>query len=406
MKINNLNIFFYFILSISLFFDLFFNIDTAGSGGFIVDYDSTWPLVENPLAYKANLDFKFPLHYYIASIIYKIVNDKEIVRFVYCLLAIPIPYLFFLCLKVKFKKINLNNLFLFSLIIFLLPSFRSAAVWPNTHITGIFFFLVALFYFLKWETKKEFKKLNVEIILTIFFMSLTVYSRQIYAMIFFYFMIIFFRKLSFTFFLKTSFIVGLFALPGIIFVIILPRILQVTFEFKLYNSLLVNSSIISLYLIPFFAIIYFFENKLNLFKGKIFALLTIVTFVLICAFFFDYNYLMGGGYFIKLSKIMFNNFYIFYLTSIIGFFFIYILSKESIENLILNLIILLSISAFIIFMKYFEPMYIILLFLLFKTKLTNIFLKKNKYIYFYHLYFLIYLASAIANNYYLFSKNI
>ena len=406
MKINNLNIFFYFILSISLFFDLFFNIDTAGSGGFIVDYDSTWPLVENPLAYKANLDFKFPLHYYIASIIYKIVNDKEIVRFVYCLLAIPIPYLFFLCLKVKFKKINLNNLFLFSLIIFLLPSFRSAAVWPNTHITGIFFFLVALFYFLKWETKKEFKKLNVEIILTIFFMSLTVYSRQIYAMIFFYFMIIFFRKLSFTFFLKTSFIVGLFALPGIIFVIILPRILQVTFEFKLYNSLLVNSSIISLYLIPFFAIIYFFENKLNLFKGKIFALLTIVTFVLICAFFFDYNYLMGGGYFIKLSKIMFNNFYIFYLTSIIGFFFIYILSKESIENLILNLIILLSISAFIIFMKYFEPMYIILLFLLFKTKLTNIFLKKNKYIYFYHLYFLIYLASAIVNNYYLFSKNI
>lgn len=405
-KIDNLNKFFYFIFSISLFFDLFFNIDSAGSGGFIVDYNSTWPLVENPLAYKANLDFKFPLHYYIASLIYKIVNDKEIVRFVYCLLAIPIPYLFFLCLKVKFKKINLNNLFLFSLIIFLLPSFRSAAVWPNTHITGIFFFLVALFYFLKWEKKNEFKKFNTEIILTIFFMSLTVYSRQIYAMIFFYFMIIFFRKLSFTLFLKISLIVGLFALPGIIFVIFLPRILQVTFEFKLYNSLLVNSSIISFYLIPFFTIIYFFENKLNLYKGKIFALLTIITFVLICTSFFDYNYLMGGGYFIKLSKILFNNFYIFYLTSIIGFFLIYVLSKESVENLMLNLIILLSISAFIIFVKYFEPMYIILLFLLFKTKLTNIFLKKKKYIYIYHLYFLIYLASAIVNNYYLFSKNI
>jgi hypothetical protein len=406
MKINNLNIFFYFILSISLFFDLFFNIDSAGSGGFIADYNSTWPLVENPLSYRANLDFKFPLHYYIASFIYKIVNDKEIVRFVYCLLAIPIPYLFFLCLKVKFKKINLNNLFLFSLVIFLLPSFRSAAVWPNTHITGIFFFLVALFYFLKWETKNEFKKFNIELILTIFFMSLTVYSRQIYAMIFFYFMIIFFKKLSFTLFLKTSFIVSLFALPGIIFVMFLPRILQVTFEFKLYNSLLVNSSIISFYLIPFFTIIYFFENKLNLFKGKILALLTIITFVLICTSFFDYNYLMGGGYFIKLSKIFFNNFYIFYLTSIIGFFLIYVLSKESVENLTLNLIILLSISAFIIFVKYFEPMYIVLLFLLFKTKLTNLFLKNNKYIYIYHLYFLIYLVSAIVNNYYLFSKNI
>ena len=406
MRVNTLNKFLYLVLGISLFIDLYFNIDSAGSGGFIKDFESTWPLVENPLAFSTNLDIKFPLHYYIAAIIYKIVNDKEILRLIYCILALPIPYLFFICLKIKFKKININNLFLFSLIIFLLPSFRSAAVWPNTQITGIFFFIISLFFFLKWENKSQFNKFNKELFFIIFFMSLTVYTRQLYAMIFLYFIIIFYLNLDKKNFIKTLLVVTIFALPGIIFVLFWPKILKATFEFKFYNSLLVNSSIISFYLIPFFTIIFYFKKKIKLIDKDKLAIFLITIFVIICSYFFDYNYLMGGGYFIKLSKILLGNFYFFYLTSIIGFFLLYLLSKENILNLILNLIIITAISAYIIFMKYFEPMFIIILFLLFKTKLTNIFLENKKYILYYNFYFLVYLCSAIANNYFLFSKNI
>jgi hypothetical protein len=406
MRVNILNKFLYLVLGISLFIDLYFNIDSAGSGGFIKDFESTWPLVENPLAFSTNLDIKFPLHYYIAAIIYKIVNDKEILRLIYCILALPIPYLFFICLKIKFKKININNLFLFSLIIFLLPSFRSAAVWPNTQITGIFFFIISLFFFLKWENKSQFNKFNKELFFIIFFMSLTVYTRQLYAMIFLYFIIIFYLNLDKKNFIKTLLVVTIFALPGIIFVMFWPKILKATFEFKFYNSLLVNSSIISFYLIPFFTIIFYFKKKIKLIDKDKLAIFLITIFVIICSYFFDYNYLMGGGYFIKLSKILLGNFYFFYLTSIIGFFLLYLLSKENILNLILNLIIITAISAYIIFMKYFEPMFIIILFLLFKTKLTNIFLENKKYILYYNFYFLVYLCSAIANNYFLFSKNI
>ena len=406
MRVNILNKFLYLVLGISLFIDLYFNIDSAGSGGFIKDFESTWPLVENPLAFSTNLDIKFPLHYYIAAIIYKIVNDKEILRLIYCILALPIPYLFFICLKIKFKKININNLFLFSLIIFLLPSFRSAAVWPNTQITGIFFFIISLFFFLKWENKSQFNKFNKELFFIIFFMSLTVYTRQLYAMIFLYFIIIFYLNLDKRNFIKTLLVVTIFALPGIIFVLFWPKILKATFEFKFYNSLLVNSSIISFYLIPFFTIIFYFKKKIKLIDKDKLAIFLITIFVIICSYFFDYNYLMGGGYFIKLSKILLGNFYFFYLTSIIGFFLLYLLSKENILNLILNLIIITAISAYIIFMKYFEPMFIIILFLLFKTKLTNIFLENKKYILYYNFYFLVYLCSAIANNYFLFSKNI
>ena len=406
MRVNTLNKFLYLVLGISLFIDLYFNIDAAGSGGFIKDFETTWPLVENPLAFSTNLDIKFPLHYYIAAIIYKIVNDKEILRLIYCILALPIPYLFFICLKIKFKKININNLFLFSLIIFLLPSFRSAAVWPNTQITGIFFFIISLFFFLKWENKSQFNKFNKELFFIIFFMSLTVYTRQLYAMIFLYFIIIFYLNLDKKNFIKTLLVVTIFALPGIIFVLFWPKILKATFEFKFYNSLLVNSSIISFYLIPFFTIIFYFKKKIKLIDKDKLAIFLITIFVIICSYFFDYNYLMGGGYFIKLSKILLGNFYFFYLTSIIGFFLLYLLSKENILNLILNLIIITGISAYIIFMKYFEPMFIIILFLLFKTKLTNIFLENKKYILYYNFYFLVYLCSAIANNYFLFSKNI
>ena len=406
MRVNILNKFLYLVLGISLFIDLYFNIDAAGSGGFIKDFESTWPLVENPLAFSTNLDIKFPLHYYIAAIIYKIVDDKEILRLIYCILALPIPYLFFICLKIKFKKININNLFLFSLIIFLLPSFRSAAVWPNTQITGIFFFIISLFFFLKWENKSQFNKFNKELFFIIFFMSLTVYTRQLYAMIFLYFIIIFYLNLDKKNFIKTLLVVTIFALPGIIFVLFWPKILKATFEFKFYNSLLVNSSIISFYLIPFFTIIFYFKKKIKLIDKDKLAIFLITIFVIICSYFFDYNYLMGGGYFIKLSKILLGNFYFFYLTSIIGFFLLYLLSKENILNLILNLIIITAISAYIIFMKYFEPMFIIILFLLFKTKLTNIFLENKKYILYYNFYFLVYLCSAIANNYFLFSKNI
>ena len=240
----------------------------------------------------------------------------------------------------------------------------------------------------------------------ILFMSLTVYTRQLYAMIFFYFLIIFYLKLNKKIFFQAVCMVGLFAIPGIIFILFWPNILKATFTFKPYNSLLVNLSIISFYLIPFFSILFFFNEKKIFKKIKILEILGISIFIFLCSIYFDYNYLMGGGYFIKLSKIFFGNFFFFYLTSAIGLYLLYRLSLEHKLNLILILIILSAVSAYIIFMKYYEPMFILILFLLFKTNLTSIFLKNKKYIYYYHLYFFAYLVTAIINSFLLLSKNI
>lgn len=408
MTISITNKIYYIILTISLFVSLYFGIDSAGSGGFRTDFSTTWGLVEQP--FRSDLteyDIKFPLHYYIASFFYLILNDIDLLRVTYCIIGSSIPFIFYLCLKKKFINVNLNNLFLFSLIIFFMPSFRAAAIWPNTQITAIFFFLITIFFYLSWETKKQFNVINKELILTIIFMSLTVYTRQLYAMIFFYLLFEFYQKMNIKIFIKISMIIFILALPGFAFIYFWPKILQATFEFKLHNSLLVNSSIISFYLVPFFFIMKKASKISIIADRKDYCVLIILTiFVYICSVFFDYNFNMGGGFIIKLSLLLFNNLYLFFISSIFGFYLLYVLGKESLMNVLLILIILFSFSAYIIFQKYFEPMFILLLFFFFKTDLTKLFLDKKFNIYLLHIYFVIYLSSAIINDLFRLTKNL
>ena len=400
MGVSNVTKLFYLILSLSLFVGLYIGEDSAGSGGFRLDFDSTWPLVENP--FRSDLtkyDIKFPLHYYIASAAYFVLNDKNLLKLFYCIIALVSQYIFYVCLKKKFKETDKNNLFFFSLIILILPSFRSAAIWPNTQITGILFFLISTYYFINWELKKNYNYFCKDLFLTIFFMSLTVYTRQIYAMIFLYLIAVFYEKLTKKIFIQSALLTLLFAVPGILFIIFWPAILKATFVFKIYNSLPVNASIISLYLIPFFLIINFFNEKIIFLSLKNLIIIALILLLVICnAFVFDYNFRMGGGFFIKLSLILFDNLILFYITSIIGFYLLYVLCGNILLNYILTFLILILVSGYIIFQKYYEPMFIFLLFFYYKTNLTVKFLNKKNNIYMFHSFFIFYFLSALIND--------
>ena len=157
--ISKTNKFLYAILSVSLMIGLYYGEDSSGSGGSINDFISTWPLIENPFNFDCGCEMKFPLHYFIASSIYHIAGSELFLRIIFCLVAIFVPYLFYRCLRIKYPTLNKNNLFLFSLILLILPTFRSAAIWPNTHLTGTIFFLASIFFFLKWETEQKFKSM-------------------------------------------------------------------------------------------------------------------------------------------------------------------------------------------------------------------------------------------------------
>ena len=408
MGVTNINKFFYLILSLSLFAGLYFGEDSAGSGGFIMDFNSTWPLVENPFRSDLTLyDIKFPLHYYIASAAYFVLNDKNYLRFFYCLVALLTQYIFYVCLKKKFKETDKNNLFFFSLIILMLPSVRSAAIWPNTQITAIFFFLIATYYFINWELKKNYNYLNKDLFLTIFFMALTVYTRQIYALVFLYLIAVYYKKLTKKIFIQSVLLTFLFAIPGMFFIVFWPTILTSTFAFKIYNSLPVNASILSLYLIPFFLIINFFNEKIITPSLKDLIIIVLISLLIFCStLIFDYNYRMGGGFFIKLSMIVFDNLIFFYITSVIGFYLLYVLCNKYFLNYILTILILVVVSGYIIFQKYYEPMFIFLLFFYYKTDLTNKFLSKKSNIYMFNAFFLFYFLSALINDFLKLTKNL
>ena len=85
-----------------VFFGLFYGEDSSGSGGSIADFRSTWPLVENPLNFDCGCEMKFPLHYYIASLIFKIGQSEFFLKFTYCLAALTVPILLYKCLNIYY----------------------------------------------------------------------------------------------------------------------------------------------------------------------------------------------------------------------------------------------------------------------------------------------------------------
>ena len=239
-------------------------------------------------------------------------------------------------------------------------------------------------------------------------MSLAVYTRQLYAVVFLYFVFLYYKKLKFKTFFLLSTIIFLFALPGIFLVFNFPLILSVTFDNRFYNSILVDSSIVSFYLIPIYFSL-FIDKKINLnFKDKkiIIASFFSLIVVLILSQYFNYNFRLGGGFFLKLSVILFDNFYLFFLSSFIGLFLLLLLSFEDKDNFLLIILLLCAFTGFYIAQKYFEPMFLLIIFLVFETKISYKFFSNSKHTYYYYCYILIYFISAVINDIFRITKNI
>ena len=119
-------------------------------------------------------------------------------------------------------------------------------------------------------------------------------------------MIIYFQKLKFKTFIKISIFVLILALPGLWMGYKHPVLLYTIYTTEYYNSLIINSSIISFYLMPivFFLMIskkvLFTDKKRYLLTGAIFSILLVYLF----SNSFNYNYLVGGGFLLKLSIIV------------------------------------------------------------------------------------------------------
>ena len=116
-----------------------------------------------------------------------------------------------------------------------------------------------------------------------------------------------------------------------------------------------------------------------------------IFFFLILLYYFNYELsFTGGGIFLHLS-LFFDNIVLFHIICLFSLFFVYLLGKNSLDNSLILIILILINPQLTIYHKYYDPLVLIVFFLLININMKNLNfdLKKISLFYFHSLFFLI-----------------
>ena len=400
-----------------LYFSLFLGVylDEDSLGGAFSDYKGLYYITEN---FKNNFIYTLlnydevgnrhsPIFYILRS---GLPLNEMFQRIFFLNIYLLIPIFFYKSLKIIFKTTPKNNLRLLAFVLLLFPTYRSYSIWPDPHLLGVLFFIISIYYFLKFrENVKGFK----DSILSTIFLALSAYSSPNFGIFVIYFFYEFYLRFDIS--KKLILIIFLNIILSIPFFYYL-FYLDVNFIFKdnswdigenfysrenISNKILIISSIFFFYLIPFLnhkKII----SDFNLMHIIDIRLMSFILFFLFCCYFFDFTSAYnltnsGGGFFYNISKFLFNNNYLFYLIN----FFVFLLIGKSFftnkKNSLLFLCLILSNPQVTIWQANFSPTLFFLILLLFSFD----FIKKNfdiKRIFLIYLYFASYLMVNFAKN--------
>ncbi len=384
-KVNKTN-FWYTLLFISIIFSYFFSEDTLGGAKqdylfhekfiilFAEDFKNTFNNYGQDNLYARNS----PIFYIFLSFIYRVGIDLDTIRYVN-IISIPLLiYIFYSCLKIRFKNITNSSMVLMSFVIFLSPTVRSLTVWPYPILYGFILFLFSVKFYLRFNQVKK-NKIN-EAFKNTLFLALASYITPNFSVFVIFFLYKYFLEFKnskyFLYILGLNF---LLATPATIyyfindFYLIKYSVSNVDLSVKLnfFNKIVVISSLIFFYFIPFL------NKKLIIKTIDVFKNLKkeyfLVIFLFICLFLFNFpsgNF--GGGIFYHISQYIFgNNFLLFTVFSFSIFLF-----KESklfsLNNFLLFSCLILYNLQLSIYHKYFDPLLLfIFLFLLDKIQIKN-----------------------------------
>jgi hypothetical protein len=167
------------------------------------------------------------------------------------------------------------------------------------------------------------------------------------------------------------------------------------------NKVVIISTIIFFFIIP---ILNFSELYKEVFYKITYKNLFLFVLITICFYpFFNYSFttIHGGGFFHKISNLIFGNNVFLFLIFFLSLIVFYILFKNKFKNYLLFFLIILTNLQYTIYNKYYDVLVIILFFLLFEVNINKFFFnKKYCLIYLYCIYFLYYLAAINKNNFY------
>ena len=336
-----------------------------------------------------------PIYLIFLSLFLDLGFDIDQVRFIHLHLCILLIIIFYKCLKLKFKDINNNYLVALSFIIFLSPTFRSLAIWPDSRIPGLTFFVLTIYFFLK------FKKTSCHKYMWYTSVTLVVssYISPNFSVFFPYFFYFFLKKVKFK---KLIFLVAfnfLASLPILYYILVLdvnflgagktPGLNNenINFSFNISDKLMIISSIIFFHLSPILMMNKFCKQFLSFLLKKS-IILILLTLCLIYFFNYQLSY-SGGGVFFILSNLLFDNNYLFYVGSFFFIGFVLCIAFLNLNNFFLLLLIIVSNIQNTIYHKYYEPMILIIFFTLIKhPEVENFLKKKNNILYLYLLSFI------------------
>ena len=397
---------FFFLFFLYLTLLLSFILGENSTGGVKIDFSLNKQLIfdfsENfmgtLLSYDESGHRHSPVFLILLSLFKRAGLNIDFIRIINLHLSLLLPIVFFQCLKVKYLNYN-KKIFIFLIsLIFLSPTFRTLAIWPDSRLLGLVFFTISIYYFLKFEDGKGFKFAIYNVI----FLALSAYISPNFSVFSLFFLIKFI--LNYGIFSKKILILIVtnlvLAFPAFYYIFVL----DINFFLKsaaiiikderlifnnLFNDILITFSIIFFYLIPFL----FFKIIKNNNVLDLKNILISSSIFLICVFNFDYNYLnTGGGIFFKFSYFFFTNNYLFYLISFFAILIINSLISKNYLNIFLIVLIILNNPQNTIYHKYFDPFLLISFFTIFafNIDLGKIFQKKNYlFIFAYFLVFLV-----------------
>ena len=342
-----------------------------------------------------------PVYLIFLSLFLDLGLDIDQVRFVHLHFCILLIVIFYQCLKLLFININNNYLFLLSLIIFLSPTFRSLAIWPDSRLPGLIFFVLTIYFFLKFRKTNNLKYTWYTCI------SLVVasYISPNFSVFFIYFFFFFLKKVKFK---ELSFLIifnFLASLPILYYIFILdvnflaagktPNLNNesINFSFNLSDKVMIISSIIFFHLSPILII----DNFFNQFKNFLLKNFIILIPLVVCLIYF-FNYQLsytGGGVFFILSNLLFNNNYFFYIGSFFFIGFVLYIASLSLNNFFLLSLLIFSNIQNTIYHKYYEPLIFIIFFTLIKYPGVENFLKKKNNILYLYLLSVIYILMRV-----------
>ena len=397
---NNITLIFLVVIPIlSLFIGFLLNEDLS-TGGAKWDFDLTWPIVINysNLNFSTDITRHMPLHYVLLSLINVTFNDQNLVKIFYLFFSFLLPIFLYLNLS-KIYNCKKFILIVFSSSFLFIPLFRASAIWPNAHLTATIFFLIGNFFYLKSKENNIF----IYKIINLLFLSLAIYCIQTYLLLFLFYLYNYFSSEKTKDFIKLFSFSALLSLPGLFFIILNPRIVDLgnVLTRDIFYTISTNFSVI------FFFLLFLLFNKENL--TIVISTIKNLTKIEICSifllfFFVFFNQelftldprLRGGGFFYKLSYLIFKNNLIFIFSFLLGLITSYVLIKYEPKFIYIFITLNLMSLNFIVYQKYFEPLFLIMISILFKNFLIyNVLLSLKNTLFFYGLIFLYFITAHI-----------